>query len=54
MARIQGRAEVGGHAARRAAEKAGFIMKSALRQTLEINGTRRDCWVGSLVKGEST
>jgi RimJ/RimL family protein N-acetyltransferase len=54
LARIQWRAEVGAHASRRAAEKAGFTMEGLLRQTLEVNGARRDCWVGSLVKGEST
>ncbi|MEU7907789.1 GNAT family N-acetyltransferase [Actinoplanes sp. NPDC049118] len=54
LARIQWRAEVGNHASRRAAEKAGFTVEGVLRQALEINGLRRDCWVGSLLKGEST
>ncbi|MET8153840.1 GNAT family N-acetyltransferase [Actinoplanes sp. NPDC049668] len=53
LSRIQWRAEVGNVASRRAAEKAGFTMEGMLRQALEINGVRRDCWVGSLLKGES-
>ncbi|AGZ39448.1 GNAT family N-acetyltransferase [Actinoplanes friuliensis] len=53
LTRIEWRAEVGNDASRRAAEKAGFTVEGTLRQALEINGARRDCWVGSLVKGES-
>jgi RimJ/RimL family protein N-acetyltransferase len=49
LARIQWRAEVGNDASRRVAQKAGFTMEGTLRQALQINGVRRDCWVGSLV-----
>jgi RimJ/RimL family protein N-acetyltransferase len=52
LRRIEWRAEVGNDASRRVAEKAGFTLEGRLRQALRINGERRDCWVGSLVKGD--
>ncbi|GAA3347796.1 hypothetical protein GCM10020358_63930 [Amorphoplanes nipponensis] len=51
--RIEWRAEVGNDASRRVAEKAGFTVEGLLRQALRTAGGRRDCWVGSLVKGAS-
>jgi RimJ/RimL family protein N-acetyltransferase len=52
LARIQWRAETGNHASRRVAERAGFHMEGLQRQALRIDGERRDCWVGALVRGE--
>ena len=54
LRRIEWRAEVGNDASRRVAEKAGFTVEGLLRQALLTDGERRDCWVGSLVKGDST
>ncbi len=51
--RIEWRAEVGNDASRRVAEKAGFTVEGLLRQTVRTAGGRRDCWVGSLLKGET-
>jgi RimJ/RimL family protein N-acetyltransferase len=47
---IEWRAEVGNHASRRVAEKAGFLMEGQLRKRLVHRGERVDAWVGSLVK----
>jgi RimJ/RimL family protein N-acetyltransferase len=52
LSRIEWRAEVGNDASRRVAEKAGFTMEGLLRRALRGDGERRDCWVGSLVKGD--
>ena len=52
LSRIEWRAEVGNDASRRVAEKAGFTVEGLLRQALTAGGGRRDCWVGSLLKGE--
>ena len=52
LARVQWRAEVGNDASRRVAEKAGFTMEGLLRQSLEEDGRRYDCWVGSLLRTE--
>jgi RimJ/RimL family protein N-acetyltransferase len=52
LARIEWRAEVGNDASRRVAEKAGFMVEGLMRQALRTGGERRDCWVGSLVKGD--
>jgi RimJ/RimL family protein N-acetyltransferase len=50
--RIEWRAEVGNDASFRVAVKAGFTVEGLLRQALRFDGERRDCWVGSLVKGD--
>ena len=52
LSRIEWRAEAGNDASRRVAEKAGFTVEGLLRQALTAGGRRRDCWVGSLVRGE--
>jgi RimJ/RimL family protein N-acetyltransferase len=49
---IEWRAEVGNHASRRVAEKAGFRMEATLRQRLVHRGVRVDAWVGSLLRSE--
>jgi RimJ/RimL family protein N-acetyltransferase len=49
---IEWRAEVGNHASRRVAEKAGFLMEATLRQRLVHRGLRVDAWVGSLTKDD--
>lgn len=54
LSRIEWRAEVGNDASRRVVEKAGFTVEGLLRQGLRTDGGRRDCWVGSLVKGDLT
>ncbi|MEU4348837.1 GNAT family protein [Streptomyces sp. NPDC023838] len=50
--RLEWRAEVGNAASRAVAEKAGFTMEGTLRAALVQGGTRRDCWVGSLLPGD--
>ncbi|UQU63909.1 GNAT family N-acetyltransferase [Couchioplanes caeruleus] len=50
LERIQWRAEVGNDASRRVAQKAGFTMEGLLRRALVTGGTRRDCWIGSLLR----
>jgi RimJ/RimL family protein N-acetyltransferase len=52
LARVQWRAEVGNDASRRAAVKAGFTMEGLLRQSLQEDGRRYDCWVGSMLKSD--
>jgi RimJ/RimL family protein N-acetyltransferase len=48
LTRVEWRAEVGNHASRRAAEKAGFTMEGTARSALTQRGGRRDAWVGAL------
>lgn len=50
LARVQWRAEVGNEPSRRVAQKAGFTMEGLLRQSLEDDGRRYDCWVGSRLR----
>jgi RimJ/RimL family protein N-acetyltransferase len=52
LVRVQWRAEVGNDASRRVAEKAGFTMEGLLRQSLEEDGRRYDCWVGSMLTSD--
>lgn len=52
LVRVQWRAEVGNDASRRVAEKAGFTIEGLLRQSLEEDGRRYDCWVGSMLKSD--
>ncbi|MBU2669737.1 GNAT family N-acetyltransferase [Actinoplanes bogorensis] len=49
---IEWRAEVGNHASRRVAEKAGFRVEAVLRQRLVHRGGRVDAWVGSMLPSE--
>ncbi len=50
--RIEWKAEVGNHASRAVAEKAGFRLEGTLRSSLLNKGTRTDCWVASLLPGD--
>ncbi|MEV4706596.1 GNAT family N-acetyltransferase [Actinoplanes sp. NPDC049316] len=50
LERVEWRAEVGNDASRRVAQKAGFTMEGLLRRALVTGGTRRDCWIGSLLR----
>ncbi|WP_217545338.1 GNAT family N-acetyltransferase [Streptomyces sp. GbtcB6] len=50
--RVEWRAEVGNHASRAVAERAGFIVEGTLRSSLNNKGVRRDCWVGSLLPSD--
>lgn len=50
---IEWRCEVGNHASRRVAEKAGFLMEGTLRKRLFHRGTVVDAWVGSLLRDEA-
>ncbi|MDX3100886.1 GNAT family N-acetyltransferase [Nonomuraea angiospora] len=50
---IEWRCEVGNHASRRVAEKAGFLEEGTLRKRLFHHGERVDAWVGSLLKDEA-
>ncbi|MFE4664231.1 GNAT family N-acetyltransferase [Streptomyces sp. NPDC056716] len=50
--RVEWRAEVGNHASRAVAEKAGFTIEGVLRSGLNNNGVRRDCWIGSLLPSD--
>jgi RimJ/RimL family protein N-acetyltransferase len=49
---VEWRAEVGNHASRRVAEKAGFRYEAVLRRRLVHRGVRVDAWVGSMLPGE--
>lgn len=51
---IEWRAEVGNHASRRVAEKAGFVREGTLRKRLFHRGTVVDAWVGSLLSDEAS
>jgi RimJ/RimL family protein N-acetyltransferase len=50
LSRVQWRAEVGNHASRRVAEKAGFTVEGLLRQVAGEDGRRYDCWIGSTMR----
>ncbi|GLW45225.1 acetyltransferase [Streptomyces sp. NBRC 14336] len=50
--RIEWRAEVGNHASRAVATRAGFTHEGTQRSALNNNGTRRDCWVASLLPSD--
>ncbi|WP_228977272.1 GNAT family N-acetyltransferase [Streptomyces sp. DH12] len=50
--RLEWRAEVGNTASRLVAEKAGFTVEGVLRAGLDHRGTRRDCWVASLLPSD--
>ncbi|MBT2456155.1 GNAT family N-acetyltransferase [Streptomyces sp. ISL-86] len=51
-ARMEWRAEVGNTASRTVAEKAGFRLEGVQRAGLDHNGTRRDCWLASLLPAD--
>ncbi|QFQ97865.1 GNAT family N-acetyltransferase [Streptomyces phaeolivaceus] len=50
--RLEWRAEVGNTASRAVAEHSGFHLEGTLRSALDNNGTRRDCWLASLLPSD--
>ncbi|MFY1678471.1 GNAT family N-acetyltransferase [Streptomyces sp. WMMC905] len=50
--RLEWRAEVGNDASLAVARRAGFTLEGTLRSGMANKGTRRDCWVGSLLPGD--
>jgi RimJ/RimL family protein N-acetyltransferase len=50
--RVEWRAEVGNHASRAVAERAGFTVEGVTRSGLTARGVRRDCWLGSLLPSD--
>ncbi|MCM1972709.1 MULTISPECIES: GNAT family N-acetyltransferase [Streptomyces] len=50
--RIEWRAEVGNHASRAVATRAGFTHEGTQRSGLNNKGTRRDCWTASLLPSD--
>lgn len=50
--RVEWRAEVGNSASRAVAEKSGFTVEGTLRSAINHHGTRRDCWIGSLLPSD--
>ncbi|WP_367431620.1 GNAT family N-acetyltransferase [Streptomyces celluloflavus] len=50
--RLEWLAEAGNHGSRAVARKVGFRMEGTLRARLLHEGTRRDCWIGSLLPSD--
>ncbi|MFE7665275.1 GNAT family N-acetyltransferase [Streptomyces celluloflavus] len=50
--RLEWLAEAGNHGSRAVARKVGFQMEGTLRARLLHEGTRRDCWIGSLLPSD--
>jgi RimJ/RimL family protein N-acetyltransferase len=50
--RVEWRAEVGNHASRAVARRAGFLFEGTLRSAVDNKGVRRDCWVASLLPSD--
>jgi RimJ/RimL family protein N-acetyltransferase len=50
--RIEWRAEVGNQPSRKVAERAGFTFEGTLRSAITNAGTRRDCWLASLLPSD--